>query len=111
MIGPIPKNHPGEWPVVMIWYTKYAGSTIEHIIDVNVDYFEWMVKTFQLVTPKQAQYYKSKTGLDIPEEYIKDVIPYEWRRGDPDCLYMDICRSNDLEGTLLRYRGKQLSMF
>ena len=56
MIGPIKENHPHEWPITMIWYTKHAGQSIERIIDTDVDYFEWMVRTFQLVTPAQAEY-------------------------------------------------------
>ena len=54
MIGPMNENHRHEWPVAMMRYTKHAGKTIERIIDTDIDYFEWMVRTFQLVTPMQA---------------------------------------------------------
>ena len=111
MIGPMNKNHRHEWPVAMMWYTKHAGKTIERIIDTDIDYFEWMVRTFQLVTPMQAAYYKLRTGRIIPPEYIQDVVPYQWRKGDPDGLYMEICDTQDLTGTIRKYRGEQLSMF
>lgn len=111
MIGPISNSHRHEWPVVMMWYTKHAGKTIEEIIDKDVEYFEWMVRTFQLVTPKQAEYYKQKTKKQIPQEYILDVEPYQWEKGDSEKLYMEICDTGDLNGTILRYRGKQLTMF
>lgn len=111
MIGPIKKNHPHEWPVVMMWYTKHVGQSIERIIDTDVDYFEWMVRTFQLVTPAQAEYYQQRTKRKIPPEYIQDVTPYQWQKGDPDKLYMEICQTQDLTGTLRKYRGEQLSIF
>lgn len=111
MIGPIKENHPHEWPVTMLWYTKQAGHTIEEIIDRDVTFFEWIVKTFQLVTPKQAEYYKLRTHREIPKEYIQDVTPYEWQKGDPDQLYMELCKSQNLESTLLRFRGHQFELF
>lgn len=111
MIGPINKNHRNEWPIVMIWYTKHAGQSIEWIIDTDVDFFEWMVRTFQLVTPAQAEYYRQRTKRSIPPEYIRDVTPYQWQKGDPDKLYMELCNTQDLTGTIRKYRGEQLSIF
>lgn len=105
------ENHPREWPVETIWYTRHAGQTIERIIDTDPDYFEWMVRTFQLVTPAQAVYYRKRTNRTVPSEYIHDVEPYRWQKGDPDKLYMEICTSHDLHGTIRKYRGEQLSMF
>ena len=113
MIGPISSEHRKEYPIEMIWYTKHAGCTIERIIDMDLPYFEWMVKTFQLITPKQAQYYKEKTGYEIPKEYIKNVTPYKWEQGDSETLYMELCRTNNLQETLAKYRnkGEQLTLF
>lgn len=111
MIGPITDKHHHEWPVVMMWYTKQAGHTIEEIIDRDISFFEWMVRTFQMITPKQADYYRMRTGKTIPAGYIQDVTPYQWEKGDPEKLYMEICDTQDLEGTLLKYRGKQLNLF
>ena len=113
MIGPIRNGHPHEWPIVMIWYTKHAGQTIERIIDSDIPYFEWMVQKFQLVTPQQAEYYKLRTNQEIPQEYIKDVTPYQWQKGDPDELYMHLCQTGDLKGTLDKFRNinKQLDLF
>lgn len=101
-----------EWPIVCYWYTKYKGMTIEEIIDKDVDYFRWLVSTFQNVTPRQAQYYTQKTGRVLNPIVIQDVEPYEWQEGDPEeMLYMEICQTQDLHGTLRKYRGEQLNLF
>lgn len=105
------QNRKGEWPIISFWYTKKKGQTIEHIIDTDLSFFHWAVRTFQNVTPKQAQYYKRKTGKDLPKQFVQDVTPYEWKKGDPESLYMALCESQDLDGTLLRYRGVQMELF
>ena len=111
MIKLDPKRN-NEYPIVYFWYTKHKGKTIEELIDKDVHFFEWAVSTFQNVTPKQAEYYFKKTGRKLPTEVIQDVEPYEWKEGDSEeSLYMEICRSQDLKGTLRKYRGEQLSMF
>lgn len=110
---PIPsQSHPHEYPIVKFWYTKHAGWTIEELIDKDLTFFEWCVKTFQDVTPAQARYYKERTGKEIPKEYVQDVKPYLWEKPDGEMEpYMTICKTGDLEGTLLKYRGKQLNLF
>lgn len=110
-IIPIP-NHPHEWPIVKFWYTKHAGWTIEELIDKDTEYFEWVVNTFQDVTPQQAAYYHKRTGRKVPDAYIRNVEPYLWQKGDGELEpYMTICRTGDLEGSLLKYRGKQYDLF
>lgn len=105
-------NRRSEWPIVRYWYTRYKGLTIEQIIDKNVDYFRWLVATFQNVTPKQAEYYFQKTGRRLNPKVIQDVEPYEWQPGDPEeTLYAEICETQDLQGTLRKYRGEQLNLF
>ena len=106
------ENRNYEWPIVFFWYTKHKGKTIEELIDKDVHFFEWAVSQFQNVTPSQASYYHKVTGRKVPKEAIQDVEPYEWKEGDPEeSLYMKICKTQDLHGTLRKYRGEQLSMF
>ncbi|MBR5297531.1 MAG: hypothetical protein IKU29_06665 [Parabacteroides sp.] len=100
-----------EWPIVRFWYTQKQGKTIEEIIDQDIDWFEWALKEFQNVTPSQANHYHKVTGKKIPQKFIQDVEPYLWQKGDRDGLYMDLCRTQDLEGTLRKWRGEQLSLF
>ena len=100
-----------EWPIKFWWYTRKKGLTIEETIDKDLDWFCWVVKTFQNVTPSQAKYLEQKTGLKLKPEYIQDVEPYEWMYGDPEELYMELCDTQDLIGTLRKYRGEQLSIF
>lgn len=104
-------NRSYEWPVTMMWYTKKAGKTIEEIIDSDVDFFIWMVETFQNVTPKQAEYFKRKYKVEVPSQFIQNVEPYEWKEGDPELLYTEICKSQDLQSSIKKYRGIQLSLF
>ena len=112
MIGPLPENHPHEYPIVSFWYTKHSGSSIERIVDVDVAFFEWAVRTFQDVTPEQADYYYRKTGLKVPKECIQNVEPYRWEPGDTSELYMELCETKDLKGTLWKYREHcQLNLF
>jgi hypothetical protein len=99
-----------EWPIVKWWYTRKKGLTIEETIDKDLSWFCWAVKEFQNVTPSQAKYFEEKTGKKLPARYIQDVEPYEWQPGDPEQLYMELCETQDLDGTLLKYRGKQLSL-
>lgn len=101
----------GEWPIVKFWYTKKKGQTIEQIIDTDLDWFLWAVTTFQNVTPSQAEYFKKKTGKSLNPILIQDVEPYEYQKGDTEEMYMDICRSQDLHGTIRKYKGEQLSLF
>lgn len=100
-----------EWPIKFWWYTRKKGLTIEQTIDRDLDWFCWAVKEFQNVTPAQAQYFEKKTGKKLNPKYIQDVEPYEYRQGDPESLYMELCETQDLTRTLRRYRGEQLSMF
>lgn len=100
-----------EWPIKFWWYTRKKGLTIEETIDKDLDWFCWAVKEFQNVTPKQAEYFKQKTGKCINPKYIQDVEPYEYKPGDPEQLYMELCETQDLTCTLRKYRGEQLSMF
>ena len=97
-----------EWPVKSMWYTKHKGKTIEWIIDHDVTYFVWMVKTFQNVTPGQAQHYKEKYKKNIPAQYVQDVEPYEWKKGDPEEMYMELCDCQDLQYVYDKYRGRSL---
>ena len=95
-----------EYPIKKLWYTRYSGHTIEQLIDKNPGYFVWMVTSFQNVTPAQAKYFTRKTGKVLNKMFIQDVEPYEWQKGDPDNLYMELCENQDLEGTLKKYREK-----
>ena len=105
------KDRPSEWPIVKFWYTRHKGLTIEELIDKHPDFFLWAVATFQNVTPAQAEYYHKKTGRRLNQMVIQDVEPYEWQPGDPEGLYMDLCKTQDLRGTLRKYRGEQLELF
>lgn len=100
-----------EYPIVRLWYTKCKGKTIEEIIDHNLSFFEWMLNTFQDITPSQANYYERATGKKVKKEYIRDVIPYNYEKGDSDKLYMELCKTYNLEDTLKRYRSNQLNLF
>lgn len=100
-----------EWPIVRFWYTQKNGKTIEEIIDTDPDWLWWAIREFQNLTPKQAEYYQLRTGKKLSPHYIQDVTPYEYQSGDPGGLYMDLCRSQNLEYTLRKWRGEQLSIF
>lgn len=104
-------NRRNEWPVTMMWYTKKKGQDIENIIDSDPDFFMWMVETFQNVTPQQANYFKRKYAVVVPEKFIQDVEPYTWEEEDPDRIYMEICDTQDLHSVLKKYRSAQLSLF
>jgi hypothetical protein len=104
-------NRRSEYPISRFWYTKHAGRTIEEIIDREPSFIEWAIKNFQNVTPSQAIYFEKKTGKSIPDICIQDVKPYEWVEGDTEQLYIDLCESQDLEGTLFKHRGIQLNLF
>lgn len=97
-----------EWPVKSMWYTKHKGKTIEWIIDHDVTYFTWMVKTFQNVTPDQARHYKERYRKSIPVKYVQDVEPYEWQKGDPEEMYMELCECQDLQYVYDKYRDRSL---
>lgn len=107
------KNRRHEYPIVRLWYTKREGWTIEELIRNDITFFEWLVSNFQDVTPAQAQFYKRLTKKELPSEVIKDVTPYEWKNGDPECLYSEVCRSGDLDSSILKHRpgSSQLSIF
>ena len=109
MIIPVQRN--SEWPIKKFWYTKKKGQTIEHIIDTDISFFEWAVKTFQNVTPQQAAYYKNKTGHTLNPRVIQDVEPYEWIPGDNDKLYEELCETQDLPSALRKWRGEMNSLF
>lgn len=105
------KDRNGEYPITRFWYTKQAGRTIEEIIDRDPSFMEWAISTFQNVTPSQAAYFEKKTHKSIPLECIQDVRPYEWQDGDSEEMYMDLCRTLNLDKTILKYRGVQLNLF
>lgn len=107
----IDPNKPREYPIVKFWYTKHAGHTIEEIIDKDLDFFLWSVSSFQNVTPAQAKYFEKKTGKILNEHVIQDVEPYEYVKGDPEEMYMELCRTNDLQEAIMKYRGVQTSLF
>lgn len=105
------KDRNSEYPIVRWWYTQHSGKTIEEVIDICPSFMQWSIGAFQNVTPSQAQYFKKITGKDIPEEAIQDVTPYEYQEGDPEQLYIDLCKTQDLDKTLQKYRGVQLNLF
>lgn len=107
----IPKDRFGEWPIKFWWYTKKKGMTMEEVIDKDLDWFLWAVCTFQNVTPEQAEYFKKRTGKTLNSRLIQDVEPYEYKTGDTEEMYMEICRTQDLHGTLRKWRGEQLNLF
>lgn len=104
-------NRNSEWPIVKFWYTKKKGQTIEHIIDTDISFFEWAVNTFQNITPSQAEYYTRKTGYAVNPRVVQDVEPYEWKKGDSDRLYIELCETQDLQKVLRKYRGEMGSLF
>lgn len=105
-------NRKGEWPIVRFWYTRKEGQTIESIIDTDITFFEWAVSNFQNVTPSQARYYTNRTCRVVPNEAIQDVEPYEWLKGDDERLYISICDTQDIQGSIYKFRGaEQLSLF
>lgn len=71
-------NH-GEYPITKFWYSRKAGQTIEEIIDTDPRWFIWAVTQFLNVTPDQASYFEQKYGMELPDNVIQDVKPY-----DPD---------------------------
>lgn len=107
----IKSDRKGEWPIVRFWYTKKKGQTIEEIIDKDLNWFLWAVTTFQNVTPQQADYFYKKTGKKLNPKLIQNVEPYEWKSGDTENLYMELCDCQDLTKTLRKYRGEQLELF
>lgn len=107
----IESNKQREYPIVRFWYTKHAGKTIEEIIDKDLDFFLWTVSSFQNVTPQQAKYFEKKTGKILNPRVIVDVEPYEYIKGDPEEMYTELCKTQDLRGVILKYRGIQTSLF
>lgn len=95
-----------EYPVVYLWYGKKAYRPIEEIMKDDVDYFFWLLEKFQNVTVEQAEYFKGLYGADIPNLFIENVKPYEYLKGDPEELYLELCKfpRPDLEETLRKYR-------
>jgi hypothetical protein len=74
-------NH-GEAPITKFWYSRKAGQTIEEIIDTDPQWFIWAVQQFQNVTPQQAAYFEQKYGMELPENVIQDVPPYNPDSGE-----------------------------
>lgn len=96
-----------EYPIVKFWYGKGARfKTIEDLMDGNPDWFLWALERFQNVTVGQAKHFKEKYGLDIPSRFVEDVPPYEYRVGDPEALYQELCTfpRPSLQETLRKYR-------
>ncbi len=110
-IKKIMKERKGEWPIIRFWYTQKKGQTIEHIIDTDTEFFRWAVRTFQNITPKQAQYYFEKTGRKVNPSYIQDVEPYDHHKTDSDKMYIELCETQDLTSVLIKYRGIQQDLF
>jgi len=111
MINPV-KDHRHEYPIIKFWYTKHAGKTIEQLIDLDLPFFEWVVSTFQDVTPDQASYYFRRTGRGIPAECIQRKPPYDPLPEDPEGLYEELCEVRDLDAILFKYRqNSQLNLF
>ena len=101
-----------EYPIARWWYTSQRGKTIEETIDTNVNFFLWAVRTFQDVTPAQAEYFHRRyPKMEIPRRWIRNVTPYEHSPGDPDILYHDLCWSNDLDREIRKYRGISGTLF
>ena len=100
-----------EYPIVRFWYTKHAGRTIEEIIDKDLDFFLWVVSTFQNVTPRQAEYFTKKTGKTLNPIVIDNVEPYEYVKGDPEEMYAELCSTHNLQETIIKYRGVQTELF
>mgnify|MGYP003302887496 CR=1 FL=1 len=106
------KDRRNEWPISKWWYTQYAGKTFEQAVLMDYTFIKWAIETFQNVTPKQAEFYEKITGDVVPEQAIQNVEPYEWQKGDPEELYMELCENQNLELTLNKYRKKsQLTLF
>ena len=108
-----PEGYPDrEYTITKWWYTSQRGKTIEETIDTNLPFFLWAVKTFQDVTPSQAKYFADKyPGHRIPEQWIRDVTPYDHVKNDPEVMYHDLCWSNNLELEISRYRGIEETLF
>ena len=100
-----------EWPIKFFWYTRKKGKTIEEVIDTDPDWLEWAIREFQNLTPSQAEYYEKRIGKKLSKKFIQDVEPYEWKPGDPDEMYLDLCYAQDLEKTIRKWRGRQLELF
>ena len=77
----------------------------------TLDIVEEKAALHQNVTPKQAEYFYQKTGKKLNPKLIQDVEPYEWVRGDTEEMYMEICNTQDLHGTIRKWRGEQGSLF
>ena len=66
-----------EIPVTKMWYSKAARfKSTEEWIDQDPEHFIWAVDRFLDVTPKQAEYFKNKWGMDLPQEVVRDVEPF-----------------------------------
>ena len=96
-------------------YLDKDGWTLKAAAKAIFDFNQAIIDEIHDVVPAikpQAAYYEKKTGRKIPERCIRDVTPYEWVSGDGEMEpYMTICKTGDLEGTLLRFRGHQFDMF
>ena len=85
----------GEYPVVEMWYGKLAGSSIEKIIDLDPEYFIWIVKQFQDVTVQQADYFKDKYGMELPANVVAPpgTVPYQHKKDSPEKEYINLCKT------------------
>lgn len=91
-----------EFPIKRFWYGKGAAyKSIEELMEKNSSWFIWAVETFQDLTPQQAEHFKEVYGMDLPSNLITsqellDEInngePYEWKKGDSEDVYKDLCR-------------------
>lgn len=100
-----------EYPIKKLWYTRHKGKTIEEVADCDLSYLCWMIKTFQDITPAQAQYIKDKYNLKVKDEYVKDVRPYEYVKGDTLKMYEDLCLMYDIDKWEHKWRVVQGELF
>ena len=92
-------ERPGrEYPITRFWYGKAARfKSIEELIDQDPLYFIWAVQTFQDVTPAQANHFKNKYGMELPDNVIapKELKPYnppkDIHKRPWDLTYKELC--------------------
>ena len=91
-----------EPPIKFFWYGKGAAySSIEELMEKNPRWFIWAVESFQDLSPDQAQHFREVYGMDLPKEVITSQelleeinggLPYEYKKGDSEEVYKDLCR-------------------
>lgn len=66
-------DRKGPWKTFP--FGKYKGRSVLDIIDEDLQYVMFTVKQFLNLSPRQAEYFYNKTGVDIPEEFIVEDSP------------------------------------